>query len=75
MQYFSQNTNVVYFDQQMHACACVGMVENDQKHLKMIKLRSSLIILACPHTSSVNNYLDFRNQYALNTKSSAIRIS
>ena len=26
---------VVYFYQRMHACACVGMVENDQKHLKM----------------------------------------
>ena len=28
---------VVYFDQQMHACACVPMVENDKKHLKMMK--------------------------------------
>ena len=28
---------VVYFDQRMHACACVCMVENDQKHSKMSK--------------------------------------
>ena len=28
---------VVYFDQQMHACACVRMVENDQNHCKMSK--------------------------------------
>ena len=27
----------MYFDQQTHACACFGMVENDQKHLKMSK--------------------------------------
>ena len=26
---------VVYFDQQMHACAHIRMVENDQKHAKM----------------------------------------
>ena len=33
--YYSANTNsvliVVYFDQQTHACACIRMVENDQK--------------------------------------------
>ena len=28
---------VVYFDQQTHACACIRMVENDQKHSKMSK--------------------------------------
>ena len=28
---------VVYFDQQTHACACVRMVENDQKHKKIMK--------------------------------------
>ena len=28
---------VVYFDQQMHACACVGMVENYEKHSKIIE--------------------------------------
>ena len=31
------NMFVVYFDQQMHACACVRIVENDQKHWKMKK--------------------------------------
>ena len=31
------NTGVVYFDQWMHACACVSMVENDQKHSKISK--------------------------------------
>ena len=30
-------TAVVYFDQRKHACACVRMVENVQKHLKMSK--------------------------------------
>ena len=28
---------VVYFDQQMHACACICMVENDKKRYKIIK--------------------------------------
>ena len=28
---------VVHFDQQTHACACVRMVENDEKHKKMMK--------------------------------------
>ena len=28
---------VVYFDQQTHACACICMVENDEKHLKSWK--------------------------------------
>ena len=28
---------VVYFDQGMHVCACVHMVENDEKHWKMMK--------------------------------------
>ena len=27
----------MYFDQQTHACACVRIVENDQKHLEMSK--------------------------------------
>ena len=27
----------MYFDQQTHACACVHMVKNNEKHLKMIK--------------------------------------
>ena len=31
------NLGVVYFDQRTHACACVRMVENDQKHSKMSK--------------------------------------
>ena len=35
---------VVYFDQQMHACACVRMVENDQKHSKMSKKSIFFII-------------------------------
>ena len=26
---------VVYFDQQTHACACVRMVEKDEKHEKI----------------------------------------
>ena len=26
---------VVYFDQRIHACTCVPMVENDQKHDSM----------------------------------------
>ena len=30
-------TIVVYFDQQMHACACISMVENNEKHSKMMK--------------------------------------
>ena len=30
-------TDVVYFDQQMHACACIGMVENNENHSKMMK--------------------------------------
>ena len=34
---FEYWTPVVYFDQRMHACACVCMVENDQKHKKMMK--------------------------------------
>ena len=29
-------TCVVYFDQQVHACAFVRMVENDRKHSKMM---------------------------------------
>ena len=29
--------SVVYLDQHMHACACVRMIENDKKHLKLIK--------------------------------------
>ena len=29
--------SVVYFDQQTHACACVRMVENNNKHLIMMK--------------------------------------
>ena len=28
---------VVYFDQQTHACACIHMVENDQKHWIIMK--------------------------------------
>ena len=27
----------MFFDQQMHACACICMFKNDQKHLKIIK--------------------------------------
>ena len=27
----------MYFDQQMHACACIRMVENDQKDSKSVK--------------------------------------
>ena len=29
--------HVVYFHQQAHACACICMVENDQKHSKIMK--------------------------------------
>ena len=35
---------VVYFDQQTHACACVSMVENDEKHWKMIE-KSTFFIM------------------------------
>ena len=28
---------VVYFDQGTHACTCVCMVENNEKHLKIIR--------------------------------------
>ena len=31
---------VVYFDQQTHACACVRIVENDQKHKKIMNQKS-----------------------------------
>ena len=31
------NTYAVYFDQGTHACACLRMVENDQKHKKIMK--------------------------------------
>ena len=27
----------MYFDQQTHACACIHMVENNEKRLKIIK--------------------------------------
>ena len=30
---YLKHHSVVYFDQPMHACACVRMVENDQKHV------------------------------------------
>ena len=33
----ADSTYVVYFDQRMHACSCVSMVENDKKHLKIMK--------------------------------------
>ena len=29
--------NVVYFDQQTHACACVHMVENNENTQKLLK--------------------------------------
>ena len=35
----------VYFDQRMHACACVRMIENNQKHLKIIFLREPLVCM------------------------------
>ena len=28
---------VVHFDQRMHACTCICMVEDNEKHLKTIK--------------------------------------
>ena len=34
---------VVYFDQQVHACACVHMVENNEKHLKIMKNMFSIV--------------------------------
>ena len=33
---FSLQLNVVYFDQQTHACACIRMVENDQKQFNLL---------------------------------------
>ena len=33
----SKVPNVVYFDQRMHACACVHMVKNNEKRLNIIK--------------------------------------
>ena len=35
--YLRKAVYVVYFDQQMHACTCVGMVENNEKCFKIIK--------------------------------------
>ena len=37
LSYNNFESTVLYFDQQMHACACVRMVENYKKHLKMMK--------------------------------------
>ena len=35
---FSGNVlSVVYFNQQIHACSCIRMVENNEKHLKIMK--------------------------------------
>ena len=34
---YSSDLFVVYFYQQMHACACVRMVENDKKRSKIIQ--------------------------------------
>ena len=31
------HSSVVYFDQQTHAYACIHMVENDEKHSKIMK--------------------------------------
>ena len=28
----TKQMNVVYYDQQMHTCVCICMVENDKKH-------------------------------------------
>ena len=35
--WFQAHSNITYFDQQTHACACVPMVKRDQKHLKIMK--------------------------------------
>ena len=40
---------VAYFNQRTHACTCVRMVENDQKHLEMsiVFLREPYMSLSC----------------------------
>ena len=45
----SSNSDVVYFDQLMHACACVRMVENGQKHQTFffVFLCKPLMCLSC----------------------------
>ena len=41
---------VVYFDQQMHACACVRMIKNDEKHCRMMK---KVPFPSCPQEAHV----------------------
>ena len=43
---------VVYFDQQTHACACICMVENDEKHWKMMK---KVPFLSCAREAHVRS--------------------
>ena len=33
---YNHNICVVYFDQQMHACACIRMVKNNEKYKQLI---------------------------------------
>ena len=53
--------NVVYFDQWTHACACVRMVQNNQKHLKM----SLFFLVSLTWASQVHDekgtFHDFQN--------------
>ena len=37
VQLVINNMSVVYFNQQTHACTCVRMVNNNEKHWKMMK--------------------------------------
>ena len=36
-KHLNRESDVVYFDHRTHACACVRMVENDQKYKEMMK--------------------------------------
>ena len=47
---------VVYFNQQMNACAWVRMVENDQKHLKIMSFWSKNKVTKTALATKVANY-------------------
>ena len=48
------SATIAYFDQRLHACACVRIVENDEKHWKMMKKVFSIIF------DYVNTYASMR---------------
>ena len=63
--YMRVNTSVAYFDQQMHACVCLRMVENNEKHFQSLtnKLYSSFFFMCltwCTFLSFPNVFQRFR---------------